>query len=110
MSALGDPDNFNKNHVRCLRQEKKYVPEYEKEIYVCCYFDPVNKKCMIYENRPICCRNYNCKVWIDAEAYSEEFITKNKEFKKKTLIKNKIRDGKQLSNLNVHGKVFKGTL
>lgn len=63
-----------------LRQKLMYIPEFEKYLYVCIYYDPIKKQCSIYEKRPWACRSFDCN---DHPAF------KNWRSKKQKMIENK---------------------
>ncbi len=37
-----------------------YEPKLKREIFACVYWDPVTRDCLIYEDRPVVCRMYEC--------------------------------------------------
>jgi len=44
-----------------LKRKKAYIKELKKDVFMCCYFDPIKRLCTIYEKRPTVCRQFDCK-------------------------------------------------
>lgn len=60
----------SKNELACIIKRKIiYVPEFKKKRLVCYYYDPNSKDCMVHDDKPKACADFNCqkkpKVWID---------------------------------------------
>ncbi len=39
---------------------KIYEPQLKREIFACVYWDPMTRDCLIYEDRPTVCQEYEC--------------------------------------------------
>jgi len=57
---------------KILKRKKAFIKELNKEVFMCYYFDPIKRLCMIYEKRPVVCRGFDCSV----PEYSGEKIHK----------------------------------
>jgi len=52
-----------------LKRKKAYIKELDKDVFMCCYFDPVKKLCTIYNERPMVCRGFDCKKTISPSVH-----------------------------------------
>ena len=43
-----------------LKRKKAYIEELKRDVFMCYYFDPIKRLCMIYEKRPTVCRGFDC--------------------------------------------------
>ena len=54
---------------KLVKLKMKYIPDLNQKRWICFYFDPYEKECTIYNNRPKTCRPWNCK----SEDYLEQY-------------------------------------
>jgi len=65
-----DIDPFLKEYIRLVGTKLSLQERLFEDEYLCCFFDPVNNQCLIYELRPEQCQTF--PFW-------ERFIHKTQE-------------------------------
>ena len=45
---------------KSIKKRAKYIPQLNKLQKVCYYFDPYEKECIIYDERPSLCKAWDC--------------------------------------------------
>ena len=65
-----------------LRQKLMFIPEFEKYLYVCVYYDPIKKQCTIYERRPWACQSFDCADHLSFKRWrsKKQKMIDNKEY------------------------------
>lgn len=75
---------------KILMRSRIFDSELRREIYACVYWNPAIRKCLIYEDRPDVCRQFDCKgilaqmttdvrkYWRELKAGNNEFLCLNK--------------------------------
>lgn len=52
-----------------LKKKIAYIPEFKKKRRVCYYYDPETRGCLIHNDKPKACKDFNCqkkpREWID---------------------------------------------
>ena len=59
---------------KSLKKVKKFIPELGAKTYCCFYFEPKTKSCLIYDDRPYTCRQFNCNSCSSEKGFSFQEI------------------------------------